>query len=205
MSVEIPADFKPLEGYAEKNARLLKARQEGAAELRRLDSELEDAIEKDRKRFADALSKDVAAAAPAAKAEQKVREKIAQAKQRYDALGTAVADAQRETDATVERNRARWLADAKAGCEKRRARYADAVDAVGKARAEYDVGRALTRWLEGWPLGKAARPSPVAALIRQNGEPMSFADVLAGLRADALQPEERPTLATLEPEFDYAA
>jgi hypothetical protein len=207
MPVEIPRGFKPLEGSAEKHGRLVKARQDAATELRRLDEELTAAIEKDRAAFANALAKDVEAAAPAAKAEQKAREKIAATKSRYDALATAIADIERETDATVERNRARWLADAKAGCEKRRARYADTVDELGEARAEYDVARALIRWLEGWPLGKAARPLPVAAFIRQNGEQTPFADVLRGLRDDALQPEDRPehTLARLAPGLDHAA
>ncbi len=209
MPVELPSNFKPLRDLAEKQEGLLAARQEAAAELRRLNTELEAAIEQDRKAFADRLAKDVGATDPGGKEETKTREKIAATKSRYDALSVAVKAAELEITEAFTRGQAKWLAEAEADCEKTRKKYAAAVDALSLARAQYDDARTLVRWLEGVPLRKASAPFAVVAraLGSRNGEPLSFAAVAAGLREDAAPPERQMSqiLAKLEPEFEHAA
>jgi hypothetical protein len=206
--LEIPPNFRPLDALGKKHEGLVEARQAAATELRRLDGELKDAAENDRKAFADRLAKDVTATDPGGKQEAKTREKIAAAKARYDALVTAVAVAEREISETTERNRSKWLADAEANAEKARKAYARTVDAVDIARGEYDEARGLVAWLNGQSLRKAMTTPPIAALAlkRPSGELASFEAVAAGLREDALRPEQRAphTLARLA-EVEHAA
>lgn len=116
-----------------------------------------------------------------------------------DALEKATSSAESDLLAAVERHRGRWLGLLDRQADEAQKAYSAAIEAVEADRSRLCQVRATGSWLRGFPARAAYKPvSPgVAALVARHGDPYSWDQVIAALRADAGPPVPRPADAPL--------
>ena len=165
------------------------------AELQRLDDLGQDrqrAEETDRLNYAAAIR--AGKEDPGIAAVDNVDQAITATRRKIEALEIAVADSRKEVMAAIERHREAWLADIDNRVDAAATAFRVAVEAMAEAHAEAAEALTLRTWLTSYPrLNWKPGGGSVRGLVRQNGEPTSWATVVDALRthADALVPTPR--------------
>jgi hypothetical protein len=194
MPVPPVIDHPAVRKAADHHAAMIHQRDEARAELRKAERAKPAAVDADRDAYAKALAqghKD-----PGERETAKADEAIHQAKRRAEALGGAVADAEKAVSAKVANNRKAITANLENRLTDADRAYSTAVDrweAAAHARAQV---LSAIRFLE---QGDLSRPAPTvgtrlpALRVRQrgSGDPAAgYADIARAMREVVSPPEE---------------
>jgi len=199
----------------------LKGAQKCALELRRLEAErhvavterakLERgrpaAVEADRRAYGQAL-REGKSDDPGTPQADELDEKIASARRRENALGSAVGQARIEFEAIVHKNRDELKATAGEQLEAARKNFGEALTALVEAHRELAAAGGLGAWLDRFPehgySGVKFTP-PLRGLTTRSGDAPSFAAVSEALRALAEPPQRaQPAGSMPRPQMDAA-
>ncbi len=183
--------FPELNEVVEAYEQLRRERKVTSSRLSGLTRQREKAIEADRRTLADWIRKGQKGAEPGPKEVEKVEKEIAACNRRLEALEEALDDAERDLIAVVDEHREAWVEQAEVEHAAAREEFAGAVEALALSRQALSERFALVFWLRHFPdeergaISYRVRGSYLPPLKAENGDPHTFADVVAALREDA--------------------
>ncbi len=149
--LELPPTIsnKKVRAAAAEYSRLVGDHQAASSAAHDLEHGRREAVEVDRRAFADALR--AGKPDPGQAATEAADREILKTRRREEALAVAVAAARTDLVDAVERHRAEWLSSLEKQRDEARAKMREAVDQLVSSHEELAEAHALVAWLERFP------------------------------------------------------
>ncbi len=194
--LELPPEIthKRIRAAAAEYARLLGEHQASSTAAHGLEQARHEAVEVDRRAYADALRAGKGKDDPGQPATERADAEILKTRRREEALAVAVAAARTDLIDAVDQHRDEWAAALQKQLEGARDKLREAVDQVSAAHADLAEAHAGVSWLEAFPEQSLWRPGRFAAqlpaLRTPSGDAVPTAAAIAALRELAEPPAE---------------